>query len=209
MRNKFYFTRLVRAASFVAAIFCGARLLGQTNSGMTNAPLKLLPPYGELPPTFWEQNTMAISFVGLGVVALATFFLWLIFRTKAKKIITPEVQAREALHKLSAQPEDGAVLSRVSQVLRNYFVAAFQLSPGELTTTEFCREISRNEKVGAELSAATANFLRAADARKFSQSADSEKLDAANRALNLIEKAEHRRAQLLQLVETLNETSRV
>jgi hypothetical protein len=206
MKN--YLSCRIRATIFVSVIFCSPPLFAQTNSESTNGPLKLLPPYGELPPTFWEQNAPAISFAGLGAVTLAIFVLWLIFRTKPKIIISPEVQAREALQKLRAQPEDGAVLSRTSQVLRNYFCAAFHLSPGELTTTEFCREISSSEKVGAELSNAAADFLRESDARKFSTTAGATKFDAANRALKLVEQAEQRRVQLCQVAETQNKTSR-
>jgi hypothetical protein len=202
MKNGFYFLRRIRATTFVAVIFCSLPLLAQTNSESTNGPLKLLPPYGELPPTFLEQNSTAISFAGFGVAALAAFIFWLIFRAKPEMIIPPEVQAREALQKLRAQPEDGAVLSRISQVMRNYFCAAFYLSPGELTTTEFCREISGNEKIGAELSNATANFLRDCDNQKFSTTASAGEIDAANRGLNLIEQAEQRRAQLRQISGT-------
>jgi hypothetical protein len=202
MQNNFQLMRRIWAAIFIAVIFYNARLLAQTNSETTNAPLKLLPPYGELPPTFWEQNATQISFAGLGVVAFLICFLWLVFRPKPKIIVPPEVRAREALEHLRLQPEDGAVLSRVSQVVRNYFSAAFQLSLGELTTTEFIREISGNEKIGAELSTATANFLRECDNHKFSATAGSEKIDAANRALNLIEQAEQRRVQLRQISET-------
>ena len=100
------------------------------------------------------------------------------------------------------------MLSRVSQVVRHYFSAAFQLSPGELTTTEFCREISGNEKIGAELSAAAANFLRESDARKFSATAAPAKLDAANQALNLVEQAEQRRAQLRQSAQSQSQGPR-
>ena len=121
MKYKFHSTPQVWVATFVAVIFSKVPLFAQTNSETTNATLKLLPPYGELPPTFWEQNAPAISFAGLGAVALVAFVLWLIFRTKPKIIIPPEVQAREALQKLRAQPEDGAVLSRISQVVRIYF----------------------------------------------------------------------------------------
>jgi hypothetical protein len=177
-------------------------LRGQTNSEATNAPLKLLPPYGELPLTFWEQHGTSIVFAGLITIALAAFGCWLIFRPRPKMIIPPEVQARQALEVLREQPEDGLLLSRVSQVLRKYFMVAFQLAPGELTTTEFCREISGNEKIGAELSSATADFLRDCDARKFSMAADSTKSDAANRALNLVKQAEQRRVQFRQLAET-------
>jgi hypothetical protein len=147
-------------------------------------------------------------FAGLGLIALVAFGLWLIFRPKPKKIVPPEVQVRAALETLRQQPEDGAVLSRVSQVVRHYFSAAFRLPPGELTTTEFCREISGNEKIGAELSAAVANFLREADARKFSATAGSVKLDVANQALNLIERAEQRRAQPRQSDESQPQGSR-
>jgi hypothetical protein len=208
MKNRLYFSRRIRATTFVVVIFFSLSLFAQTNSESTNASLKLLPPYGELPPTFWEQNAPAISFAGLGVVALAIFVLWLIFRTKPKIIIPPEAQAREALQKFREQPEDGAVLSRISQVLRNYFSAAFHLSPGELTTTEFCREISGSERVGAELSNAAADFLRESDARKFSTTAGATKFDAANRALKLVEQAEQRLAQLHQSAETQNKNSR-
>jgi hypothetical protein len=196
---------IVRCSMFPLVIlssFCALPLHGQTSVMETNAPLKLLPPYGELPPTFWEQNGTAILFAGFGVVAFAALVLWLIFRPKPKIIIPPEVQAREALHQLSSQPEDGALLSRVSEIVRHYFSAAFQLSPGELTTTEFIREISGNEKIGAELSTAAANFLRECDAHKFSTTAGAEKIDAANRALNLVGQAEQRRAQLSQISET-------
>jgi hypothetical protein len=208
MKYKFHSTPQVWVATFVAVIFSKVPLFAQTNSETTNATLKLLPPYGELPPTFWEQNAPAISFAGLGAVALVAFVLWLIFRTKPKIIIPPEVQAREALQKLRAQPEDGAVLSRISQVVRIYFSAAFQLSQGELTTTEFCREVSNSEKVGEELSSAATDFLRESDARKFSTTAGAEKIDAANQALNLVEQAEQRRAQLRQVAETQNKDSR-
>jgi hypothetical protein len=183
-------------------------LHGQTNSEDTNAPLKLLPPYGELPPTFWEQHGTSIVLAGLIAIVLAALGCWLIFRPKPKIMIPPEVKARESLENLHQQPEDGAVLSRVSQVVRNYFGAAFQLAPGELTTTEFCREISGNEKIGAELSSATADFLRDCDARKFSTAADLTNSDAAKRALNLVEQAEQRRVQFRQLAETQTQGGR-
>jgi hypothetical protein len=170
-------------------------LRGQTSASGTNAPLKLSPPYGELPPTFFEQHGISMVFAGLGIVALAAFGLWLIFRPRPKIIIPPEVEARQALEMLRERPEDGAMLSRISQVLRNYFMTAFKLAPGELTTTEFCYQISDNEEIGTELSDATAGFLRDCDARKFSPTTGSEKLNAAKQALQLVEQAEQRRAK--------------
>ena len=173
-------------------------LHAQTNASDTNALPTLLPPYGELPPTFWEQHTASIVFAGLGIVILAAFVVWLIFRPKPKIIIPPEVQARQELEALRRQPEDGAVLSRISQVVRNYFTAVFQLPPGEFTTAEFNRELVRCRKINPGLAIAAAEFLRDCDARKFSTTGGPEKLDAANRALNLVAQAEQRRAQLRQ-----------
>ena len=173
-------------------------LHGQTNSEAANAPLKLSPPYGELPPTFWEQHGTSMGVAGLGFLALVAFGLWRFLRPKPIIVIPPEVQAREALENLRRQPEDGVILSRVSQVLRNYFIAAFRLAPGELTTTEFSRELAHSEKITSELSTTVAEFLRDCDARKFSKATAPVKLDAANRALNLIDKAEKRREQFRQ-----------
>ena len=200
MKNNFYSTRRIGAATFAAASFCRVALFAQTNA--TEVPLKLTPPYAELPPTFWEQDATAISLVGLAAVVLLGFAWRQLFRPKPETIIPPEVAAREALQPLSSQPEDGAVLSCVSQALRHYFIAAFQLAGDELTPTEFNREMARSEKISPELSAATAEFLRECDARKFSSTTGSEKLAAAKRALNLVEQAEQRRAQLRQLAET-------
>ncbi len=172
-------------------------LHGQSN----DLPL-LSPPYGDLPPTLWEQHGTFFVFAGLGAIVLVVLGLCLMFRPRPKIIIPSNVQARGALNNLRQQPEDGVVLSRVSQVVRHYFSDVFQLSPGELTTTEFCREISGNEKIGSELSTATANFLRDCDDRKFSQASVWVPLDAANRALNLVAQAEQRRAQLQQQAQT-------
>ena len=183
-------------------VFGALPLYGQTNASGTNALPALLPPYGELPPTFWEQHATSIVVAGLGMIALAASGLWLIFRPKPKIIIPPEVQARQALGILRQQPEDGVVLSRVSQVVRNYFIAAFQLAPGEFTTAEFCRALSGHEQIGAELSTAVAGFLRDCDDQKFSTATALVPLDAANQALKLVALAERRRTQLRQLAET-------
>jgi len=189
-------------ANVCAVAFCAAPARAQPHPEATNVLLKLTPPYGELPPTFLELHAPSLVFAGMAVAALAAFGLWRLFRAIPKTIRPPETQAREALLALRAQPEDGAVLSRVSQVLRHYFIAAFQLAGDELTTAEFNRELTRSEKISPALSAATTDFLRECDARKFSATTGSEKLDGANRALNLVEQAEQRRAQLRQLAKT-------
>ena len=74
-----------------------------------------------------------ILVVGMAVIALAVLILWKIFRPKPPVILPPEVLAREALTKLLRQPEDGKLLSEVSQILRRYVIAAFELPAAELT----------------------------------------------------------------------------
>ena len=189
-------------------LFIALTVYPQTNDLGTNKPPALVPPYGELPPTFFEQHGTSIVVVAIGVITLVAFGSWLIFRPKPKMIVPPEVEARQGLERLRQRPEDGVVLSRVSQVTRNYFIAAFQLTKGEFTTAEFCREISGNEKIGAELAMAAADFLRDCDREKFSSKTGPAKLDAADRALNLVEQAEKRRAQQRQLAETQTEGRR-
>lgn len=202
MKNNFHPARRLAAAAFAAVIFCNPQRIAQTAVESANAPLKLLPPYGELPPTFWEQHATGISSAGLAVVLLAAVALRRFSRTQPETVIPPEVQAREALQALCDRPEDRAVLSRVSQITRRYFIGAFQLAAGEMTTTEFNRELARSEKPSPELAAATAEFLQQCDDRKFSPAAEPEKLDAAKSALNLVAQAEQRRAQLRRLAET-------
>ena len=139
---------------------------------------------------------------GLGILIAIAFGLWLVFRPKPEPIIPPEVQARQALEMLRQQPEDGAVLSRVSQAMRNYFIATFQLPTGEFTTTEFRDSLSGHEQIGVDLSTAVTSFLRDCDARKFSTATALAPLQAVDQALNLVAQAEQRLAQLCQTAAT-------
>jgi hypothetical protein len=177
---------------FTAILFATPRLFGQAS---TNALPALAPPYGEIPPTLWERHGTMILVAGIAVIALAVLILWKIFRPKPSVILPPEVVAREALTKLLCQPEDGQLLSNVSQILRRYVIAAFELPAAELTTTEFCAALAASEKIGTEPAQAISDFLRACDERKFSTSPAAAPLNAATRALELValtENARHR-----------------
>lgn len=167
-----------------------------TARGQTNALPALLPPYGELPPTFWEQHATASVFAGIGILALLAFALWRLLRPKSEIVIPPATKARRTLTGLLQQPEDGATLSGVSQAVRHYFIAAFQMLPGEFTTDEFTRLLARQEVIGAELSTATVTLLQDCDQRKFSATSTSAPIHAVDQALQLIAQAEQRRAQL-------------
>jgi hypothetical protein len=177
---------------FTAILFATPRLFGQAS---TNALPALAPPYGEIPPTLWERHGTMILVAGIAVIALAVLILWKIFRPKPSVILPPEVVAREALTKLLCQPEDGQLLSNVSQILRRYVITAFELPAAELTTTEFCAALAASEKIGAELSGFISDFLRECDDRKFSTSPAAAPLNAATHALELValtENARHR-----------------
>ena len=158
----------------------------------------LRPPHAELAPTFWEHYGAWVVILGLLLPALVCGVVWLLTRPKPPVVVPPEVQARQALEPLRHQPEDGALLSRVSQILRHYVAAAFDLPPGELTTAEFCAAIDGHAPIGPELSAVLTQFFRECDQRKFSTSTPAVPFSAVGRALRLIDQAQARRLALAQ-----------
>lgn len=174
--------------------------------GQTNALPPLSPPYGELPPTFWEQHGTFVLLAGLGTIVLVVLLLWQLLRPKPIVMVPPEVQARRDLEALLQQPEDGVMLSRVSQVVRGYFIKAFQLADGELTTSEFSRELTGCKTMENHLAVAVGEFLRECDGRKFSPTPDCAAGGAARRALQLVAQAEARRVQLRQTGQTQGTT---
>jgi hypothetical protein len=164
---------------------------------------RLRPPQAEIPPTFWEQHSLSVVILvvlGLAVIGLV---IWMLVRPKPPVIVPPEVVARRALEPLRQQPENGLLLSQVSQILRRYVTAAFHLPPGELTTADFIRAITEQGKAGPELSGALREFLRQCDQRKFSPPAPAPPLCAATHALKLIDQAQARLAALAQPVAQL------
>lgn len=152
----------------------------------------LRPPHAELPPTFWDQYSLWVILFGVLLLALVCAVAWVLTRPKPPMVVPPEVQARQALEPLRQQPEEGVLLSRVSQILRHYVAAAYDLPPGELTTAEFRRALDGHAQIGPELSAALSEFLRQCDQRKFSPPAPVPPLGAVAQALKLIDQAQAR-----------------
>jgi len=185
---------LATALSLVLAPI--ASLHADTNSRASDEIPPLHPPRPEIQPTFWERNAVWIAGGSLGFVAGAVALLLLLTRPKPEEVLPPEARARRELERLRRMPEDGAVLSRVSQVLRRYYGEAFEVPNVELTTTEFCGAISDLESVGTELAGTTSDFLRGCDQRKFSP-APPPAFGAVEQAFKLIKHAEERRAQHL------------
>jgi 1-acyl-sn-glycerol-3-phosphate acyltransferase len=159
---------------------------GVFGQSATNALPKLLPPYGQMPPTFWGQHEMAAVAGSFILLALATAVVWRILKPRPRPVLPPAIIAGEALAKCGARSEDGKVLSEVSQTLRCYVGAVFEFPPGELTTAEFCRQLERSEKIAPQLTRAISDFLRACDERKFSPAISSAPLNAAGRALQFV-----------------------
>jgi len=164
---------------------------------------KLRPPRAEIPPGFWDQYGAWVIAAAVLFLGLMAVLVWFLRRPKPPLMVPPAVQAREALEPLRRQPEDGALLSRVSQVLRHYVASAFGLPAIEQTTAEFTQALAGQEQVGPQLASAVTSFLRQCDARKFAPASSlPPPLPGLNRpgtvgqALRLIEQAEARRALL-------------
>jgi hypothetical protein len=167
----------------------------------TNALPPLAPAYGEIPATFWELHGTAMLVAGFVFLAVVGAASWMILRARPPVIPPPEVLARETLTKLLRQSENGKVLSEISQTLRRYLAAAFNLPPVELTTAEFSRALGGSQSIGPELAQAIAGFLRECDQRKFSPANAGSPLNAASQALKLVEQSELRLKQSMNTAQ--------
>jgi hypothetical protein len=196
----FRFSAFGCRVSFAIGLLPSVRLLAAANDPALDEAVPALPhpPHAEIPPTFWEQYAFWIVILSLLLLLVLAAVVWWLARPKPPVIELPAVRARHDLEPLREQPENGVVLSRVSQVLRHYFAGAFSLPQQEMTTTEFCRLISGSEQVGPELSAGMGDFLRECDRRKFAPLPVQPPLGAVAQAAKLIEQGEARRAKLLE-----------
>jgi hypothetical protein len=184
------------SASFLVLAFGSGELFGQTNVGTSDDLPPLRPPRSEILPTFWERHQITIIVVVVLLLVLVFVGLWVLSRPKPPIIAPPAAKAREALHNLRNQPETGELLSKISQVIRAYFMAAFNLPQRELTTGEFSRIIIDQENIGPALADGVVEFLRECDRRKFAPPAQLQPLGALDCAAKLIDDAESRRAIL-------------
>ena len=142
-----------------------------TNVPGSDALLRLRPPRGEIPPTFWERNSGWIMAAGLLLlVAIA-----------AARLVAHAAQAaggsaarRAGTQGAGAAARTAGERGRAEPGLANPATlrgAAFALPPGEMTTADFCRAIAGQARVGDELSSALSDFLRNCDERKFAPAA--------------------------------------
>jgi hypothetical protein len=186
-------------------LFLASPALPATNifSSADDLP-KLRPPRAEMPPTFWEKYELWAILGSIVVLALIATMVWLLTRPKPPIIVPPGIRAKQALDLLLTRPEDGVVLSQVSQITRHYITEAFALPSGELTTAEFCRLIASHEGLGPELAGTISEFLRRCDERKFRPSPPSSPMAAVATAYKILESAEARLAELRRRAEQIS-----
>jgi hypothetical protein len=174
-------------------LFCFAAVV-TSQAQSTNEFPELVPPYAALPPTLWEQYGLALVLGSLVSVLVVGVLIWVLARPRPVPVLPVEVQARRALAALQTQPQTGAVISQVSQVLRRYISAAFTLPAGELTTQELISAMRSSRTFDAKLRDATSQFLESCDSRKFAPTQTTPPQNAASLAMTLIEQGESIRA---------------
>ena len=197
------FRILGHGGRLVIFYFGGAVLVAPNVLAVNEHLPALLPPHGELPPSFWEQHGWTI--LALSVVALVAlaFLIAVLRRPKPIVITPPDVIARSALEALRGRPEDGVLLVGVSAILRNYLVTVCELPPGELTTAELRAALESTPKLNPELVAAIGDFFVRCDERKFSPVPPAPKVGAVDAALSLVNTVHLHRENIAQLTPAL------
>ncbi|HEX7654692.1 MAG TPA: hypothetical protein VF607_14380 [Verrucomicrobiae bacterium] len=150
----------------------------------------LLPPHGEEQLTFWQEHRAAVLLTALVFILVQSWLLWKWLMRLQPKAEPPVNLARAALFKLLNEPEDGALLSEVTRVLRYYFGAVFGL-PGESSSTaEFLVGLEREPRLDSALKQRVTALLQACDVRKFAPGPAGPEQEIVERAMALINDAE-------------------
>jgi len=105
---------------------------------------------------------------------------------------TTTTQSTDTNAAVQGQAQTGKLLSNVSRVTRSYLSRVFQLPATELTTTEFCELLAKEERVGLTLASTAQNFLKHCDELKFSSAPPPGPFDAVAESLKLVEQGEAR-----------------
>lgn len=171
-------------------------------SGADDIP-PLVPPLPEIQPSLMERFGWILWILLPLLMVLATLGIWLASRPGKPPVLpAPAAQARRELTALQSQPENGAVLSQISRALRRYLINTFWLPPHEMTTSDFCRLLAAQERIGPALAGGLGEFLRACDERKFAPATIPPPLGAAGRALELVDLVESARVRASNLAQT-------
>ena len=179
----------VRNLIFLGCLCCSVLLMAATNPPLDEIPA-LRRPRGEIPPGFWEQHGGAVIAGSVVCLALIGIGIWFARRQRPAVVVPDDIEAKNALEPLQNQPENGMLLSRVSQILRRYLSRVASLGPEEKTTSEFCATILKTNSIDPQLLKSMCDFLVQCDERKFGRVAVSEPLDAVRFALRSIDAVE-------------------
>lgn len=171
-------------------------LLAADANGTDSTSSSLRPPRGEIPASFWEQHGPWILAGAVLLTAVLGLAAWFVTRPKAVVPVPLATLAKQELESLRQLPEDGLLLSRVSQIVRRYFAAMFYLSTGEQTTAEFCKSVQQDGKVSSGLAKKVCEFLVHCDIRKFAPAAPPGPSGAVEQALAILDLAQNRVAEL-------------
>jgi hypothetical protein len=150
--------------------------------------LKLRPPLGPLPPSFWELHRAQFIGGGIAIFLLVCLGILCLLRPKRAVKLPPAIIARRGLEKLMRQPEDGKVLSEASRILKIFILAEFNLPPEELTTQEFGAALKKIAPLNPAIAEQTSGFLRRCDAAKFAPATPVNSGRMVPEALELLEK---------------------
>jgi hypothetical protein len=180
-------------------IFClsANSLLAAAPDGTSDLPASSLkPPRGEIQPSSWEQHGPLVVVGAIILLALLALAILLLLRPKPPRPPIPAAeQARNQLEPLRHQPENGARLSRTSQILHGYLASGLGIA-GELTTAELCQAVAQNREMGPDFAREIGEFLRDCDVRKFAPNPPATPVGAVAGALRIIEQCESRQAEL-------------
>ena len=195
---------LLRSAQgrLLALAVLGALALRLTLPAQANIPKAsndeippLKPPLDEIPPEAWEEHGAAIVTGGVLSLAAIGAAVWFAFRPRPTEPIPPDTLARKELETLKGKAQTGQLLSTVSRVTRSYLSRAFELPAAELTTTEFCEHLAKQERVGPLLGSTAQKFLKQCDELKFSPTPPPGPFDAVGESLRLVEQGQARLAE--------------
>ena len=203
-----------RLARVLALLTFGGWFLGHAFTTHANLPKPpndeipaLKPPLGEIPPEVWEEHHTTLITGGILMLGLIGAVAWFALRPRPVDPIPPETLARRELEALRGQTQTGQILSSVSRVTRSYLSRAFNLPAAELTTTEFCQQLARDDQVGPALGAAAQQFLKQCDELKFSPTPPPGPFNAVGESLRLVEQGEARLREA-RLIELENATAK-
>lgn len=130
-------------------------------------PPKMIPPKGEILPSFWE------SYGWLAALLISAFALILVFISRKRvpaPFVTPspDAIARQRLAELPNRPSTPEDALKIAHALREYLIAVFFITGEAMTTEELLPLLARQRGLAPNLLAQIETLLRDCDHIAFS-----------------------------------------